>query len=705
MKELCLFSLVTLLACSTPLSNGCSLSKSEDLVHANEEGLNPSEKEDIVLSSSNQSGFFSSSTFSFVFLIKKGVNISFEENGCSVLDFSLSQEKLVAKIHILENDSYLITRAKRGESLVEKKVYFYRNTKGEVYYSLLSHDSAKKLSGIDSSSLYSGIGGISTGGGTIIGPIQRAKTFGCSFFWKDSHKTEFPLVGAKVYIKTQSGKSIYKFTDSSGVAYFNFVRDESFVGGGTEYLSSMWSEISNNQYTLSLSLSNSLIHRTDSGNKDYSIDFSSQLVTGTNAKNISYCFEPVNGNQGSDFGQAAQIFQALYYYSQHAYALDNKKGSIKLCNVEYPATTNGDLYNNQTIYIGNNSENNQSGFSYESWDAIGHEYGHHLEHLFNISNSKGGEHYISRDNSTTIKCDPSLYATQKDYNLRLAWAEAWATIWAAIAQKSFPENIKNETYLGVGDDQYTASNLGYDIDGKPVHYSYNPLMRDTGEIDYNHQIEENNAGDGCELSIERFLYQLFDNNNDEIDKYTIPESELWNFTVDVSKEYKLDAEDKAKYEGKQEDRYKLNYFYQYLSALESKYGFNGIAELAECYNLCTSYPFLKSENGTYKILWKTNLPNKKFACYRYNKFRIKLYKNKEDLYPILLSGDNPFSRKNIVISDIDYDYYILDNNSISKIKSAGSQACISIESYYFPTIKSNYDYLGPVEGPRSLVRF
>lgn len=230
-------------------------------------------------------------------------------------------------------------------------------------------------------------------------------------------------------------------------------------------------------------------------------------------------------------------------------------------------------------------------------------------------------------------------------------------------------------------------------------------MKDTGEIDYNHQIAENNAGDGCELSIERFLYQLVDNDNDETDKYAIPESELWNYTLDVAKEYKLDAEDKAKYEGKQEDRYKLNYFYQYLSALESKYGFDGIAELAECYNLCPSYPFLKCENGTYKVLWKRNLSNTKFACYRYNNFRIKLYKSKEDLYPILLSGDNPFSEKTINISDIYYDYYILDNNLISKIKSAGSQACLSIESYYFPIGQSNYDYLGPVEGPKAMVDF
>lgn len=50
MKKLCLFSLATLLACSTPLSNGCSFSaKSGDLVHANEEGLNSSGKDDIVL--------------------------------------------------------------------------------------------------------------------------------------------------------------------------------------------------------------------------------------------------------------------------------------------------------------------------------------------------------------------------------------------------------------------------------------------------------------------------------------------------------------------------------------------------------------------------------------------------------------------------------------------------------------------------------
>lgn len=124
--------------------------------------------------------FLNSSTFNLTFSIASDVDTSFEENGCVVLDLVQNQEHLVVQMHVLEENAFLIIRLKSGESSGEKKVYFYRNAKGSVYYSLLSLDSAKKLSGIDPSSLYSGIGGFQIGGGTISGPIQRAKTFRCS---------------------------------------------------------------------------------------------------------------------------------------------------------------------------------------------------------------------------------------------------------------------------------------------------------------------------------------------------------------------------------------------------------------------------------------------------------------------------------------------------------------------------------------------
>ena len=669
---------------------------------AKQGGADSVNNEDLILSLDNSNKYFDSSTFDLSFTIQGGASTTFEETGCSILNLSRSRGKLIAKIHVSENRSFLIVKATAGSLSTIKKIYFYRNTLGQIYFSLLSSDSARKSSGVCPTSLYSGING-PIGGGIIIGPIQRAKTFGCDFFWKDSHGTEFPLVGARVNIKTQSGKSITKATDDSGLAYFNFVKDDAFVGGGKEYLSSIWSEIENNQYVLSVSLSSGLIRRADSKKTEYSAVLPNQLVTGKNAKSISFCFEPSgNGKSDSDFGQAIQIFQALHYYSQHANSLVKKEGSITLCNVEFPANSSGSCYDNETIYIGNDPENNISGNAYESWDAIGHEYGHHLEHLFKISNSKGGKHTINRDNSSQIKCDPSSYAIKRDYNLRLAWAEAWATIWAAIAQKSFPEAIRKESYLSVGDDQYTASNFDYDDSGKVFYYSYNPLKTASNEIDYNHQIMEGNAGDGCELSIERFLYQLFDSDNDEIDKYSISEKDLWDFVVNLATDYKLDAEYKEQNEEAEKDRYRLNYFYQYLSALESKYGFNDIASLAECYNLCPSHSYLKYEEGNYKVFWKINLPASGFSCYRYNKFQLKLYKSKEDKFPIILSGTKPISPK--TDADKVHYYFILDSDSVSKIKSAGNQAYLSIESYYYPPSKGAFEYLGPVEGPKSLIQ-
>ncbi len=703
-KVLCLLSFRPLLACCKPFDNGFSFSRAEDLIKVNESGQDSSKKGEKILSLSNKEPFFNSSTFNLTFSIASDVDTSFEENGCVVLDLVQNQEHLVVKIRVLEDNAFLIIRLKSGESSFEKKVYFYRNAKGSVYYSLLSLDSAKKLSGIDPSSLYSGIGGFPIGGGTISGPIQRAKTFRCSLSWKDSHKTEFPLVGAKVYLKTQSGKSLWKVTDSSGIANFNFVKDDSLVGGGKDYLSSMWTEISNNEYSLSLSLSNSFINVTDSKGQDYDAFLPNQLVTGTSSKDFSYSFEPFGDNSfGSDFGQAVQIYQALYYYSKHAYELVGQNNSIKPCKVVFPTEGSGDWYNNQTIYIGNDSENNISGFSYESWDAIGHEYGHHLEYLFDISHSKGGRHYINQDNSPIMECEPSLYAVKRDYNLRLAWAEAWATIWAAIAQKSFPDQLQDATYLSIGDDKYTASNFNYDASGNTFFYLYNSAKDDLGVVDYDEQIDKGNSGDGCELSIERFLYQLFDDDNDEIDRYTIPEKKLWDFTLAVSKQYKLNALEKEQYEGKSADMYTLNYFYQFLSALEAKFGFDGIAKLAERYSLCPSYPFLKCENGNYKVYWDENLPLAKFKRFRYNALKLKLYSGSNDQNPIILTGTEPVLGKAMEISGKNYSYYQLDSSEATKIVSAGSQAYLSVEQYYIPSTKYNYEYLGPVEGPKTKV--
>ena len=90
-------------------------------------------------------------------------------------------------------------------------VYFCQDTTGAIHYSSLSMDSARKEAGLDSLSLYSGISGISSNKNIIIsGPVQLAKSFACDFSWMDSKGKAFALSGAKVIIKTNSGKSLKK---------------------------------------------------------------------------------------------------------------------------------------------------------------------------------------------------------------------------------------------------------------------------------------------------------------------------------------------------------------------------------------------------------------------------------------------------------------------------------------------------------------
>ncbi|MCI6794044.1 MAG: hypothetical protein MR635_05005, partial [Mollicutes bacterium] len=118
---------------------------------------------------------------------------------------------------------------------------------------------------------------------------------------------------------------------------------------------------------------------------------------------------------------------------------------------------------------------------YEAWDVFGHEYGHHLENSRKFSVSIGEDHYSSNDDCSYIYyfgdyqkngINRSDWAKQR--GLRLAWTESWPTFWATMAQDSFPNAIKDEKYLSVGDDRYYASNFKTNDDGSYRFDEYSP---------------------------------------------------------------------------------------------------------------------------------------------------------------------------------------------------------------------------------------
>ncbi len=653
----------------------------------------------------NKKGQFNSNYATLEFAMDNHSELSFDQKECVLLSVSREKNSLVLFVKILSTEAKLSVTAELENVVDSIDIYLYQDKFGILYYSDLSIDSAIKESLQDKNEAYSyEFASQSLDFHPISWPVQRAKTISCDFSWMDTNGTKFPLVGASVSVKTASGKVNKKETDSNGNVYFDFNSDSSFIGGGKEYLSARWTEIKNNKYTLSLSLENSLISVIDNYKNLYSISINNEHIKGEDSKTVNLCYTPMKKVEylTSDFGAARQIFQSMHYYSSHAEKLAGI-GKISKCIVQYPTEDDGDFYsgNTQTICIGNQSSNNQSLKSFESWDTFGHEYGHHLEKNFGFSTQQGGKHSSVMDDSF------SFYINSKDKDghyamsfeeaklkgLRLAWAEAWPTFWATIAQQSFPDYLKKESYLSIGDDKYQSSNFGY-LSGTniPISNYLNPKETSDGEINLKPDIHSGHKGDGCELTIIRFLYQLWDSDNDDVDQLSISEEDFWNLLVDLSSYYQEIGTEKNGDD-------KIQFFYQVLAALEDFHGFDNVATLAEHYGLCpTSIKMI----GERQLRWSNNLESNgdmqflKELCN--NRFIISLTNSRSSKLLYLNSGD-------YIVPDIEAGYYqyALSDEDIQLIRNMGDQCELSIRGYYELTSKKTR--LGPVISRKSAIQF
>ena len=641
--------------------------------------------------SDNVEEIFSSSRFSFRLKKKSSQPLKYDADGLTVASIKNLETEEIFNIRIEKNESSLFVFPEGNDE--GKSFYFFRDSTGKVSCSDLSMDTAKKELGISSASLYTGtrIGGI--GFIPITGPVipVKSRTLTGKFSWKDSKGTEFPLVGAEIKLTTKSGIEIKKSTDKNGEAVFSFKSQGGSIvvpGGPVNDRDSLWSEIENNQYSLYLSLSSSYICSIDDDRNVYSIELPISLVSGTSEKNIGYCFTP-----SSDFGQMAEIYQSLYYYSSHAVqTILPTNSSIKLsqCFVQFPSTktsTAGYSRSSNTIYISNSSSNNKSLKCYEAWDVFGHEYGHHLENSRKFSVSIGEDHYSSNDDCSYIYyfgdyqkngINRSDWAKQR--GLRLAWTESWPTFWATMAQDSFPNAIKDEKYLSVGDDRYYASNFKTNDDGSYRFDEYSPKKNNENEIDYLKDIQ---GGDGCEMAIIRFLYHLWTGEKDGTGTFSVSEEKLMHSLTSLIKQ-----------------GFAPEYFYEYLEELQMTYGYQKISELADCYHLCPGKPWYEIYNKKNVIRW---YDKKTFSNYfngdyfdcdarRNNKFFIGLYDH---------LGGNPVKRlnNNEPISPVeshDTMFYTLTNEEISYIKSM-PECYVSLSSYY--KFSSSDSELRPIGGP------
>lgn len=229
-------------------------------------------------------------------------------------------------------------------------------------------------------------------------------------------------------------------------------------------------------------------------------DYYYESPVSENVKTGSTTIKNLNIGMSTDTGRAFQISQAIV--TARDYAKNMMGRAPEDVKVRYPYGNNCN-YKRQSKEIaitGNDRENKYVPESYASWDAIMHEYGHHISYQMDIINSPGGDHSPD-DNLADARGNKSA-------GIRLAWSEAWATIFGMQAQNYYKSYLSN--IVGINDGTYDA-------------YGFlEPYAIENNE-DCN--------GEACEGSIMAILWDLYDDASDANDTISLGYTRYWALTT------------------------------------------------------------------------------------------------------------------------------------------------------------------------------
>lgn len=496
--------------------------------------------------------------------------------------------------------SFLLeSKSNANSSTLKKKLFLYSDG-NSIFTSPISMDSAIQNAGKNPTLINNPL---------TINPfipiIPIEKEYGSKILWKDNNGNTFPLVGAEVQIKWSMKGSFVSsttvYTDENG--NFNTgipISDTYEISGAIVY--------PQNDYVLVTTKDAKL---TDDFNSEYGISLDTSALSNSNTFIIS---SKVNGIE-SDKGAAFQIFQALFYYSKYAKELSSDK-DLEKCIALYPYDASTGMSYSYINGVGNIRipyYNQNEIASYESWDTIGHEYGHHIGKTFNtcIYNGIGYAHYVNNDDLRSV-----LYQMNSDAEndkkieagLALAWSESWPTYWAEIAEHSFPDDIKNDYCYGyVGDEIYEAFNFNknyyYHLDNGE---NFTDLYNSIDELFYI-------GGEAYEVGIIRFLYEInrklddqsLNEDSDSFDDGVIYTDCLWPLVIDCGKQFLKQSSSKV-------ESQTFSSFYTYLFDLMKETGeyksltMRDLSSIASNYWIAPSLIKAKGYSSQVIISWQSS---------------------------------------------------------------------------------------------------
>ncbi|MDR0696778.1 MAG: leucine-rich repeat protein [Christensenellaceae bacterium] len=319
--------------------------------------------------------------------------------------------------------------------------------------------------------------------------------------WKDDYNVVHPLRRIAVEIYDYDGICDdfigNTYTDHEGYYSYSFNNKDAlldFENGGYD----LYIRVCAGDYNIEVVDSNVDLRYYQTGRQSHM-----DVATGsTTIINLTF-------DMSTYLGQSFQISQAVITARDFAWHMsDTLPSNVK---VLYPYGGGDCLYSsgNKTIYIADVSLNDPSNAvilsAYESWDVIMHEYGHHIQHEMDITDSPGGTHYprVNLLNATNLNLNKSAA-------IRLAWGESWPTIFGIIAQKYYSSYLTN--IYTTCDTYYTSYNgLNYDIEVKDF---------------------PNSNGEASEYAIMSVLWDLYDTTTETNDTISMSYQEWWDVTTE-----------------------------------------------------------------------------------------------------------------------------------------------------------------------------